>query len=575
MKLFIKLFTKIPLSLGLALIFLIPSCDYLEQEEFNEYNDDALIWNYFENAPAVLNEVYDDLDEDWISVIGYRMEYHTDNAVNMNDVSRYAAGGWTVSSSPFNDWQLSYHNIRIINSYLENGLNTPFMPSQPVVDSIVRKRYYGEAFFLRAWNEAVLLREYGGPVNADGTEIMGFPIVTEVLPNEDYINLPRNTYEECVNQIIADCDTAIAYLPDQFLGDDQYLGKSQRGRACKLGAMALKVRVALYAASPLFNPENDIQKWQRAALFASELIQEDGGLQDLSAYGEYTNTDNPDDFWRTSFRSNNTIERENFPASIFGNGTVNPSQNLVDAFPMANGYPIDFLGSGYNPENPYAGRDARLKSFIFTNGDTDYQVGPDPVQTYEGGADASGGLKLIGTRTGYYMKKHLAKINLDPNASGATTSKNKFGVYLGRAELYLSFAEAVNEAYSPLTILGGITAKDALTKIRKRGNLPTPDFYLNAQASGGKETFRELVKNERRIELSFSWHRFFDLRRWKEDLNEPIYGVKLIKNGDGSVSYTYDQTVETRNYSSHMYYGPIPYDEVIKSNGVLKQNYGW
>ncbi len=253
----------------------------------------------------------------------------------------------------------------------------------------------------------------------------------------------------------------------------------------------------------------------------------------------------------------------NFPPSLFGNGRINPSQNLVDAFPMANGYPIsDVENSKYDPTKPYNGRDPRLALYIVFDGS---KMKNTTIQTGTGGGDNALDATQKSTRTGYYLRKLLREeVNANPSSP---SNQQHYQTHIRYTELYLNYAEAANEAWGP----DGkgpntISAKEVIAAIRKRAGITQPDNYLNSISS--KDEMRNLIRNERRIELCFEDFWFWDLRRWKLDLTVPAKGVRI----DGS-NYTYFN-VEDRSYdNSYMHYGPIPDKEVIKFN--LIQNKGW
>ncbi|GAF03332.1 RagB/SusD family nutrient uptake outer membrane protein [Saccharicrinis fermentans] len=429
-------------------LFIISGCsDTLDPLE-RGWVDDEQLWKNISYTHAVLDQVYDNIQDDWVDQIGISNDYYTDNAVHNSTESIYATGGGSSSYYPIGEWSFAYTNILQINYYLENGLDVHFTGSDDELDSIAKARYYGEAHFLRAWNESLLLKEYAGPVDAAGQQIMGYPIVKKVYENDEYANLTRNTYDECVQSIIDDLDTAYIYLPQSYLnGISVYDEEFRHGRATQKAALALKARVLLYAASEAYNPTNNNQKWIDAAIAAYRAIQEDGGFQTLEAYGEFDHTASEDHYWRTGYSaSSSTLENTHFPPSRYGKGECNPSQNLIDAFPMANGLPADLNDPNYI-SNPYEGRDARFYHFIAYNGDPMFG-NFDPVETFVDGADYNGVLRNNATRTGYYMKRFLSNIAVgnDPRKlDGETTSSQKFAVLLDREELYLNFAEAVNE----------------------------------------------------------------------------------------------------------------------------------
>ena len=265
------------------------------------------------------------------------------------------------------------------------------------------------------------------------------------------------------------------------------------------------------------------------------------------------------------------MEQDNFPPSLYGNGRINPTQNFVDAFPMANGEPITADGSGYNKDNPYVDRDPRLALYVVTNGSTQ-GVEKKTITTAADGTtqDAINKLEGKSTRTGYYLRKLMrSDINLDPNKK---TTQYHYNARIRFTEMFLSYAEAANEAWGPKGKGGhGYSAYDVIKAIRERAGLGEfgDDPYLE-ECAESKDKMRELIRNERRIELSFEGFRFYDLRRWKAPLNETAKGMSI---NSAENSYTPIE-VETRNYKDYMYYGPIPYSEVLKFS-ELQQNKGW
>jgi hypothetical protein len=267
--------------------------------------------------------------------------------------------------------------------------------------------------------------------------------------------------------------------------------------------------------------------------------------------------------WRGNVGDANNLERDNYPPTLYGNGRVNPTQNLVDAFPMANGYPVTDPASGYDPNNPYQNRDPRLALYVVVNGS---KMGPGQSTIYTRIGTSDDGLNAISTstRTGYYMRKLLREdVNLNP---ASTNTQRHYVPYIRYTELFLAYAEAANEAWGP-DGKGAHTysARDVIAAIRKRAGIAQPDNYLASITS--KEDMRKLIHNERRLELCFEGFRFWDLRRWKETLTVPAKGVSIDNN-----VYTISN-IENRQYADYMYYGPLPYNDVLKQN--LIQNQGW
>jgi hypothetical protein len=340
---------------------------------------------------------------------------------------------------------------------------------------------------------------------------------------------------------------------------------------------ALKARLALLAASPAFNQTGDAVLWQNAANLHAELLNDIGGITGMDPLGNkfylkpsvddanLTSGDLKDIkeiLWRRPIVSDRARETNNFPPSLYGSGRINPTQNLVDAFPMANGYPITDPKSNYNPANPYTGRDPRLALYIVFNGSS---LRSTTIKTNVGGGVDGIDASQTSTRTGYYMKKLLREdVNVNP---ASASNQQHFPTHIRYTEMFLNYAEAANEAWGPDGKGSqAYSARDVIAAIRKRAGITQPDAYLASITD--KTQMRALIKNERRLELCFEDFRFWDLRRWKEDLTNPARGVKI----EGT-NFTYF-TVENRAYdNNYMHYGPVP--DVIITKFNLVQNKGW
>lgn len=576
MKLTNKALTIIILVLGVS------GCSSFLEDEIQYTQEDEVITSGIRSR-GLIDDIYTDYSFRYFT--DFSVEYLTDNAVLNSQETNLASGYWDPTSNPYNYvWQQSYNNIRQIYQYIElvHDTGLPFQPAEETADlnDIVISRYYGEAHFLKAWAEWELLKIFGGP--DENGNMLGFPIIKRIWENEAYTSAVRNTYDECVTQIMEDLDVAIENLPLKYSGNENSnpgTSDLETGRASGLAAYALKAKVALFAASPAFNPTNDLSKWELAASLANEVIEKNGGLKTLQTYN-FARENNPDHIWRMrNSRNNNTLENRLYPPTLYGQGEVNPSQNLIDAFPDSNGYPIDHASSTYNADSPYTSRDSRFYKFIFYNGDqcftsavcSDYS----PIETFQGGLDNFGGfIPNEGTRTGYYLKKYLNKLNFDPSEIDATTTLPKVYVQLGLTDIYLSYAEALNEFSGPNTAPAGFnfSAKDVLTMVRKRAGINS-DAYLD-NVSYIQSDFRDLLKNERRIELCFTGERFHDLRRWKDITDiENLKGVSITKDENDMFSYNTIE-VERRSYEAKNYYLPLPYSE-LQLNTNLKQNQGW
>jgi hypothetical protein len=581
--------------LGLAVIALTSCKKLLDPEPENlktveqMYTDATFAQGFLVNAYINIPNYYDN------------SEYATDDAVTNQLGSAYqqmATGGWTSSNNPTSVWNQSYEAMQYINLFLENSAKVKWA-ADPEANKLFNKRMRGEAFGLRALYYYFLLRHHGGV--ASNGQLAGVPIITQYqTPTADF-NQPRASFDDCVKQIYRDLDSADTYLPVEYndvtsaaqIPDrfkvftqnpetyNRVMGQAARQLFNGLIAKAFRARTALLAASPAFGPSS-ATKWQDAANYAAPLIDYRGGANALPATGGTfyaTDVDNqsggsnpPEMIWRQNLSSSdlsNQQEAQNFPPSLFGTGFMNPTQNLVDAFPMANGYPINHPNAGYNPANPYANRDPRFAKYIIYDGST-AGVNNAVIRTGSTSTTSDAINKPSATRTGYYMKKRL-RMDVNRNPS-ALNLKNHYVPRIRFTEMYLIYAEAANEAYGP-TATGGraYSAYDIIKAIRKRAlNLNNDPYLEECKADQGK--MRELIRNERRLELSFEGFRFWDLRRWKVDLatlNETARGM----DANGNV-FTPLNNVETRSYQNYMYYGPIPITEVQKYNQLL-QNQGW
>lgn len=500
------------------------SCDFLEPRPIQDLYTDELL-SHAEYG-ELLTGAYMNLNAEYVEY----SEYYTDNAVpSVPGGNRLALGNWTVQNNPIGNWDQWYETIGYLNRYLRDCKKLLFIVSDKEKNQILQKQRRGEAFFLRAYYEWLLLQTYGGYA-AGETVALGFPIVDTVLTKNDNLDLPRNTYEECVAQIAKDCDSAIVLLPVKYNGASDYNDLSNRGRADGLCAMALKARVYLYAASPAYGPSTQ-DLWIRAAKAANDArIASESDLW-LQPYVDYVNIGSDyDNIFIQPEYSSNSWEYAYYPPSLYGSGSCNPSQNLIDAFPCSDGYPIS-ESPLYNSEFPYQNRDPRLAEYIFYN---DMAYNKTFVSTYVGGDDAPGGLSLQGTRTGYYLKKNLSeKVKLTP---GDVTSSFRFKVFLSLTEVYLNFAEAANEAYGPNDKTFGYSAWEVLSVVRARGVWPLPapadDPYLTEQANLGADAFREVVRNERRIEMCFEGQRFWDIRRWNLPLDHTVTGAEITVSSE-------------------------------------------
>ena len=537
----------------------------------------------------------------------------TDDAVTNNTNSLFlnmATGTWAADNDPMSQWNSCKDGIQYVNKFLTIVDKVKWAPSAASKQQMFIDRQKGEAYGLRALFYYYLLQAHGG--YADDDQLYGVPLLTEPEDGSSDFNQPRALFSDCVKLCFADCDSAMKYLPTDYVdlsvdeipakykelgaestGYNLVFGSRSKGLMSGKIAEAIKAQVALLAASPAFRDQSGVTSAEAAVLCANVLKRIDG-LNGFDKDGSiwYKNhskldpsaSEMPEILWRADRSKDANQERENFPPTLYGNGRVNPSQNLVDAFPMRSGRPITDPKSGYDPKNPYANRDPRLSDDILYNGVT-FRNTLIITGTYPNDKDESLDNINYGntsTRTGYYMKKLLNE-KVSPLQSSLV---EQYHIYprIRYTEMFLAYAEAANDAWGPKADPTGVgfTAYDVIKAIRQRAglgkdeigfDLPEGDAYLE-ECAADQAKMTELIRNERRIELCFENKRFWDLRRWKMPLNETVKGIMIDRNDEGELSYKVIDVEERKYDSSYQWYGPIPKSEVLKWSN-LKQNKGW
>lgn len=567
------------------------SCeDYLDpQLDAKGRYDEEFVWENPSFARGPLYYAYQGIPTTFRTVDGDYTDVATDNAVS-NDISsnmrNFGLGLLSASNNVMDRWESYYRYIRSINIFLENGLDSESIIyfRDSVDNAKTFRQYKGEAHFLRAWYHWSLLKLYGA---RGGSEVLGVPIVHSVLTAEEALKLERNTYLETVKAIAADCDTAMKYLPDEYEGLDNVDGEIHYGAPTTHACRGLKAMAYTFAASPAYT-DGSIS-WDSAVYHLSEaLIGVDGALDNTALpQRDFSNPTDPDAIWRSYFATNNIVnEGLNFPPSYRGEGRTNPSHDLVRCFPAFDGRPFnedhpnyDQIVSNYSPYNSVV-RDPRLFKYIFYNraplaGNAALGLQDGYVNTNVGGEDSRDKNPVLGTRTGYYLKKFSSSTaELFPSKrNGATV----YYTAISRINLYLLLAEALNEAGYVNTAHStyGVSAKDILRKVR--GQYYTSDPYCEEQASEGQDAFRNLIRNERRIELCFEDTRFWDLRRWEMDVNTEVHGIKITHTGEslpsGDPEAEYEEVVvEQKSFAAESL--PLPYDEINLMPNLI-QNPGW
>ena len=542
----------------------------------------------------------------------------TDDAVTNQEVNTFmsmaTSGSWTADSDPMSMWNTCKDGIQYVNKFLTIVKKSSWAPSAASKQQMFIDRLSGEAYAIRAILYYNLLMAHGG--YADDGILYGVPLLTQPEDASSNFNQERATFAACVQQIFLDCDSAMTLLPldyndiasnDEipakykalgavFSGYNSVFGITSRNRISARVAEAVKAQTALLAASPAFREQSGVTSAEAAALCAN-VLKRIGGMDGFDKSGDKdwykssfktvieSNADIPEIIWREDRHKNADQERTNYPPTLFGNGRVNPSQNLVDAFPMRSGRPITDPNSGYDPNNPYVNRDPRLSDDVLYNGMTLRRTVIITGQYPNDKTETDDNLNSIAasTRTGYYLLK-LMRDDVSPQASSLIEQQHIYP-RIRYTELFLAYAEAANDAWGPKADPTGVgfTAYDVIKAIRTRAGLatneigvalPEGDVYLE-ECAADQAKMTNLIRNERRIELCFENKRFWDLRRWMLPLNETVRGMKITRNDEtGVLTYTLID-VEPRTYdNSYQCYGPIPKSEVLRWSN-LKQNKGW
>ena len=546
---------------------LTTSCDFLSVDDremltekivLNKIDDTAAIWaTLYSNMPlgftdlganAMFASACDEAD--------HNQPFHT--------VQSFNTGNWSAYSNPDNVWSGMYAAIHNANNFIKVS-DTITYNQYKIVDPTYyttittdMKYYRLDARFFKAYFHYELWKRYG--------EI---PIVDKTITLEEGYALTRQKSDAVRTYILGELDAIIPNL--KVTWESAYMGRITKG-----AALALKCRVLLFAASPVNNGgQYNVILCQQAASVAKEVM--DLGVYNLNInYKDlFLNTTAVNTEIILDYRMANSkyMETWNYPsggnrlyAYNVGTSATCPSQNLVDSYEMTNGKAITDVTSGYDAQNPYFGRDPRLALTVLTNNTL---WNDSTVKAYVGGTDGIG--KNNATTTGYYLKKFVQE---KINQTTTQTASHVWHIFR-YGEILLNYAEAMNEAYGPDVIPANYTlsARAALNLIRARTGVAMP-----AIATGLSQVdFREKVRNERRIELAFEGHRFWDVRRWMigaQTENAPLRGMRITKTGTNTFSYEVVKIEDRKFTAPTMYWYPIPFSELVKYKN-WSQTTGW
>ncbi len=590
-----------------AVVGFLSSCDkdFLETKPLTEFSE-VDVWNDPALVETFINQIYWRLDEPFSngrlkSNIVDEGHYRGNGASkNFNNclLTVDQIPGWSTPSR-YRSWNDIYKTIRYCNIIFENIEKVPFEAT--LTDGkTLDDRMKGEVHFLRAYLYHELTAVYGG-----------VPIITETYGLSDDFLIARSSYADCVDFIVSELDLAAGLLPETHSGD-------AKGRATKGAALALKARVLLYAASDLYNttvfpgysnPEligytggSRTERWTAAknaakavidlglySLYKAEPAPTDSVAQNLAELFIAKNTE--EDIFIKYFTTNQNqmYGIVTGPNGYHNWGTNAPIQEMVDAYEMKDGSKFDWNNPAH-ASLPYANREPRFYSTVLYEGavwkprPADVQnvdpVGIIQVGKWERWDEESQSVKIHygvdtrqstvenwnGSYTGYYLRK-----GLDPAVDAQYFYATVPWRWMRYAEVLLNYAEACIE-------LGGAdlqTGLDALNLVRKRAGMPPRVTDDQAEA-------RAYVRHERRIELAFEEHRFFDVRRWVigPEVYKPIkvadvtYKMDPVTKVTATVPTIVPKDFENWSWNDKAYFFPILRDEMSK-NSKLIQNPGY
>lgn len=526
------------------------------------------LYSRYSQVQGVIWEAYSYLPDGLSSM--WR-EAATDVAESSNESMSsqvFNEGVWNQYNNPDDVWQSNFRGIDQANHFLVNMDKVSFDEIKTACAEGDSSAYYnaqnnimlmeGEAYFLKAFFYFELAKRYGG-----------VPLFDQPLDYEDestWKNVQRNSLDETIKYIVDLCDKAAAIIPSTVTSDYSWY---EDGRVTNGAIKALKAKVLLYAASPLFKANGTTATWAQAAAAAHDVI----ALDQYSLVSSYaslfgsSNSTSKEIIFKKRYGSINWFEYAQYPINYVGSTGYSyaPTQNFVDQFEVVGKDGSTVTSENFDWNNaahaatPYTNRDPRLAATVICN---DAKFKSTPVETFTGGS--SGLPKQGATKTGYYLLKWvISSVDL---VNG--TSANHTWSYIRYADILLAYAEAMMNAYGvdqdPLGY--GMTAIEAFNMVRNRAKV---------SEIAASELTQSRIEHERLVELAFEDQRFWDVRRWNkgsEYFNKPVTRIEITKNADATFSYKVSE-LENRVYSEKMNWYPIPQSEIVKTG--WSQNANW
>ncbi|MDD4591691.1 MAG: RagB/SusD family nutrient uptake outer membrane protein [Parabacteroides sp.] len=537
--------------------FLASCGDVLEKYPTDSYSD-AAVWQDAALAEAFANYAYKTIPFGFQNKHGWRflpyanMSDECNSRNSWTNIQILIIGNASPSySGPMDVWSgpewCYWEPISQANKFLDK------IQESTGIKETLKNRLIAEMRVIRAYSYFKFTTHYGG-----------VPLITQPFGLGDDFKIPRNSYDEVMKFVFDELEAAIPDLPLTY-------SAAENGRVTKGAAMAIKARALLYYASPLNNPSNDKARWQAAANATKEII--DLGIYELhpdykQLFQEAGGYNTKEVIWgrpqNDAVEQESMVERLLYPNGWLGFAHPHPLQNLIDDYEMSNGKKVNEASSGYNSQDPYVGRDPRFYYTIL------YDGAPFKERTIEtfrpGGKDSPDGAESSwnASETSYYVRKFI-----DESQSGATSgpdgSSSPTWIWYRYGEILLNYAEI-------MYMLGNeTTCREFINLIRQRPGVNMPPVTESGNA------LWERYVNERRIELVFEEHRFFDVRRWKvaedvfsKDRNRMDIQKNLVT---GEKTYTV-KFFQPAKFNPWNYLCPIP-QEAIDQNSQIEQNPGY
>jgi len=485
--------------------FLFTACDsWLDVDPSDKYSADTF-WKTEEQASAGLSGCYRVLHP-WRGNYTFEFDMITSNAMPYNETNGTQAIGkgehMSTTGLIVNLWNECYKGVGRTNTLLDNIENVE-------MDESLKNRMAGEGKFLRAFFYSYLVNHYGG-----------VPLILETPNADKHADLPRDTKEAVLNQILKDLTEAAEVLPLSYSG-------TNLGRATKGAALALKARMLL------FN-----EKWSEAAATAKQVME----LGEYALFNDYRNMFKEENKHHVEviFNIESSLPdfQTGYDATIFRLNRPAPLKELVDKYQMTDGKSIN-ESPLFDKEKPYENRDPRLHYSITCIG-----------YPYNGKLITSSDVMT----TGFGQKKYTT---YSDDETIPLVERSAFNYILIRyAEVLLSYAEAQNEAAGP-----DDSVYNAINQVRKRPGVDMPEIPRGLT----KEQMREAIRLERRVELAMEGLYYYDVLRWKT----------IEQENNGAVHNSGGVEVVIRKFNpARDYLWPIPHNQTVQ-NPNLAQNPNW